>query len=301
MLGSETIIVDWGTTNFRAFRFDAAGELVAQHRAAAGIMSITEGRFEAALAAEIGAWLAPGRRLYLSGMITSRNGWVETPYVECPAQLPDLAQAATRRDHPSGATMLFLPGLCMRKPAPDVMRGEEIQVFGAAAPEEDVVLVLPGTHSKWVRHGRGTIAGFHTFMTGEIFAALRDHTILGRLLPAGAQGSEAAFEAGVRAMREQAGPGLLHAAFSARSRALFGELAAEDIAEYLSGLVIGAEMAGGLALGWKPARLRLVGEPALTRRYARAAALFDLATETGPDDATIRGFRRLAALTEGHA
>ncbi|MCZ8185970.1 MAG: 2-dehydro-3-deoxygalactonokinase [Beijerinckiaceae bacterium] len=298
MAGREAIILDWGTTNFRAYRFDAGGVLVAEHRAAAGILSIEKGRFEASLDREIGPWITAGTELFFSGMITSRNGWVETPYAETPASLEALATASVSRRHASGASMRFLPGVAMRHPAPDVMRGEEIQVFGACLPEEDAVVVLPGTHSKWVRHREGRIEAFHTFMTGEVFAALKGHTILGRLLPEGAAGGPEAFAAGVRHMQHHAGAGLLHAAFSARSKVLFNELAPTDIGEYLSGIVIGAEIAGGLALGWDPAAIRLVGEPALAARYAQAARIFGLVSEIAPADTTVRGVRRLAALKE---
>ncbi|WP_284176708.1 2-dehydro-3-deoxygalactonokinase [Rhabdaerophilum sp. SD176] len=301
MAGREAIIIDWGTTNFRAYRFDSAGEPVAEHRAAAGILSVADGAFEAVLDRQIGAWITSDSELLFSGMITSRNGWVETPYAETPASLEALAAASVHRRHASGATMRFLPGVAMRHPVPDVMRGEEIQVFGACVPEEESIVVLPGTHSKWVRHHTGRIEAFHTFMTGEIYAALKGHTILGRLLPEGATGAPGAFAEGVRHMRSHAGAGLLHAAFSARSRVLFDELAPADIGEYLSGIVIGAEMAGGLALGWNPASLRLVGEPPLTARYAEAARIFGLASQIAPADTTIRGFRRLAALKEPDA
>ncbi|MCZ8183613.1 MAG: 2-dehydro-3-deoxygalactonokinase [Beijerinckiaceae bacterium] len=301
MAGREAIIVDWGTTNFRAYRFDARGELVVEHRAAAGIASVSGGGFEAVLDREIGPWITPDTELLFSGMITSRNGWIETPYAETPASLEALAEASISCRHAGGASMRFLPGVAMRQPAPDVMRGEEIQVFGACAPEEEVIVVLPGTHSKWVRHREGRIEAFHTFMTGEVFAALKDHTILGRLLPEGAKGTQDAFAAGVRHMRAHAGAGLLHAAFSARSKVLLNELAPSDIGEYLSGIVIGAEIAGGLALGWAAATIRLVGEPALTARYAEAFRIFGIASEIAPADTTIRGFRRLAALKETRA
>lgn len=301
MTGRQAIIVDWGTTNFRAYRFDSAGDAVAEHRAAAGILSVAGGQFEPVLDREIGAWITPDSEILFSGMITSRNGWIETPYAETPASLEALAAASVHRRHASGAPMRFLPGVAMRHPVPDVMRGEEIQVFGACAPEEEAIVVLPGTHSKWVRHREGRIEAFHTFMTGEIYAALKGHTILGRLLPEGAAGTPEAFAEGVRHMRGHAGAGLLHAAFSARSKVLFDELAPSDIGEYLSGIVIGAEMAGGLALGWNLASLRLVGEPALTARYAEAARILGLDSQIAPADTTIRGFRRLAAVKEPRA
>ena len=64
------------------------------------------------------------------------------------------------------------------------MRGEETQILGvlAASGRGDGLFVLPGTHSKWARVEAGRIVGFATFMTGEVFAALKDHSLLGRLM-----------------------------------------------------------------------------------------------------------------------
>ena len=123
------LVVDWGTSNFRCYRFDDQGQVAQSHQAAAGILSVTDRDFESVLQREIGAWIAPDMDVYFSGMITSRNGWIETPYVEAPAHLADLARAAVVREGKNGVLMHFLPGVSMLSPSPDVMRGEEIQVL----------------------------------------------------------------------------------------------------------------------------------------------------------------------------
>jgi 2-dehydro-3-deoxygalactonokinase len=153
------------------------------------------------------------------------------------------------------------------------MRGEETQIVGALATEPDLadsLVVLPGTHSKWVRLARGRVHEFTTYMTGELFAVLRAHSILGRLAPAGggdAGAESAAFVRGVAAAQRADG-GLGPLLFSARASVLVSDLPAESSLGYLSGLLIGDELRAGLAKGGRPAAL--IGEPALCARYVAA-------------------------------
>jgi 2-dehydro-3-deoxygalactonokinase len=196
-----------------------------------------------------------------------------------------------------GARLRFLPGVCQRAPLPDVMRGEEIQVFGAVGEDESGVLVHPGTHCKWVRVEDGAIAGFRTFMTGEIYGVLTKHSILGRLIPAGERGFDRdAFADGVRQALSDASAGLLNDLFTARSGALLEAFPAGAIADRLSGLLIGHEVQSGLALGWSDAPPILFGEPALTERYALAFAIAGRGSRPGPEQATVKGFERLSRL-----
>ncbi len=290
------IVVDWGTSSFRAWRFDAAGAIADRHRADAGIITVRDGDFEGVLEREIGFWLDASATIHLSGMITSRNGWVETPYALAPARLADIgAQAVTRRAR-CGAQLRFLPGVAQRAPSPDVMRGEEIQVFGATRPDESVTVVLPGTHSKWARVEAGAITGFRTFLTGETFALMKTHSIVGRLIPPGERPfDEAAFMDGVALVAGGGSIGLLNDVFAQRAGALLGAFPAEAIADRLSGLLIAHEIDAGLKLAG-PGPLLLVGEAGLTARYARALAVFGRDAAIAPADAAVEGFRRLAAL-----
>lgn len=296
MTARHRLIVDWGTSNFRAFRFDEAGEVAETRQAPRGILTVEAGGFEAVLRAEIGDWIDEKTEILLSGMITSRNGWLETPYIEAPARLDDLRTGAVTSRLAQGTPLLFLPGVCARHPTPDVMRGEEIQVFGSIGPDEDATLVLPGTHSKWVRTRRGALADFRTFMTGEVFATLKAHTILGRLMPENAGPfDETSFIAGVR-QAQTGGAGLLHDLFTTRSGVLLSQLAPEAAADRLSGLLIGAEIAGGIALGWADPPILLVGEAKLCARYRLALESLDLSARLGPAQPTVEGFRKLAML-----
>lgn len=286
-----TIVVDWGSSSFRAWR-TAGGALAEERRAAAGISTVVDGAFAAALEREIGDWLAPGVDVRFSGMIGSRNGWVETAYVDTPARLADLLPAAVTRGGPRGSRLFFLPGVAQRAPRPDVMRGEEIQVFGALDASEGLI-VLPGTHSKWVRVEGGAITAFRTFMTGELFAVARAHTLVGRLIAADDAADGQAFAAGVRQGLE--GGTLGSELFALRAGALLGAHPAAGLTDRLSGLLIGAEIAAGLAEAANRTPL-LVGEAALVERYATAFAIAGVAARIGPADAVLRGFSKLAQL-----
>ncbi len=201
-----------------------------------------------------------------------------------------------------GVGLRVVPGVAQRAPAPDVMRGEETQVAGLLALRPELArsrarLLHPGTHTKWIEAERGRVAGFRTFMTGEVFAVLRAHSILGR--PAAAapepspEESDAAFARGVLAVREagRAAPLL----FSARARVLAGDLAASASLDYLSGLLMGEELAGADL----SAPVALFGAPALRARYARALGLWGAPTpmlEVDDADATVAGLWRVARL-----
>jgi 2-dehydro-3-deoxygalactonokinase len=174
---------------------------------------------------------------------------------------------------------------------PDVMRGEETQVLGAAI--EDGTVVLPGTHSKWVRVERGRIVGFTTWMTGEVFAVLASHSILGRLMTGEAE-DEDAFARGL-ARGAASGGALLHELFGVRTQGLFGAVPATGLRDYLSGVLIGAELAGAQP-GARDGPLALIGAPALVRRYERALARLGRAARViDAETATTRGLSRIAA------
>lgn len=260
------VAVDWGTSSLRAARLDTEGRVQDERSAARGILSVAPGAFEQVLGDFCGDWLRDGTLCLVSGMAGSRQGWIEAPYCPCPADAADLAR------HLAWAVpgrVAIVPGVsCERGGVPDVMRGEEVQVFGAVAllHERDLHALLPGTHSKHVRVRGGRIESFATFMTGELYALLRQHSILARTLPAedGALDA-AAFLEGVRHARSEAS--LLSAAFSARTLALFDRMPAAALPSYLSGLVIGEELRHVPTTGGKMA---VIGTPELARRYALA-------------------------------
>ena len=179
------IAVDWGTSNFRAFRLDAEGAIVARCSSPQGILRVADGNFAAALRAEIGPWLAEGEKhILMCGMIGSRQGWVEAEYLPCPAGISDLAGAVVQVPF-SGAEVRLVPGVMGADASgvPEVMRGEETAAMGMLDACAGAGLVcFPGTHSKWIQLSDRTIVSFTTWMTGEIYSALRRCTILERMM-----------------------------------------------------------------------------------------------------------------------
>ncbi len=260
--------VDWGTTSLRAWRLAPDGALLGARTSAQGILAITNRQFGAVLRNVVGDWVEEGEtRILMCGMIGSRQGWVEVPYITCPAGIADIAAGLTPIAF-DGAQVMIVPGLLTidRNEVPDLMRGEETQILGMVHDRAARrVVCLPGTHSKWALIEKGRIQRFSTFMTGEIFSALAAHTILARTIQAGPIDA-AAFASGV--IRATEPGGLLHHAFGVRTRALRLEVSEADSYAYLSGLMIGHEL--NVALGDQDGMVSVVGASALAGLYVDA-------------------------------
>lgn len=261
------IAVDWGTTNRRAYRLDGRGKCVDQFEDSSGVLAVEAGGFPAAAGA-IRERLG-NLPLLLAGMVGSTRGWVEAPYVPCPAGLDDLA---TRLCWIEPQRTAIVPGLSTISAGHhDVMRGEEIQLFGAIAaaliPPSGLVC-HPGTHNKWIVVEQGRITGFQTVMTGELFNLLRSQGILAEFLSDEVVPG-ASFRDGVRRGLER--PVLTADLFSVRARVLLGSLAREDASDYISGLLVGLDLSVGLELA-QGSDFVVMGRPELTRLYAGAAA-----------------------------
>jgi len=288
--------VDWGTTSFRAFRMARDGSIRDRRAGPRGIANLPDARFSDTLREEIGPWLATGEdHVLLSGMIGSRQGWTEAPYLPCPAGVADLAPALVDIEF-DWAQVKLVPGLSATDEActAEVMRGEETQVFGVLrAMGGSGLACLPGTHSKWVRVEGERIMGFDTHMTGEEFGALRGYTILGRMMREGPSDGPP-FDAGVRRAGDPGG--LLHHIFGARAQVLAGRLAEIDAAAYLSGILIGHEVASAMA-AHRGAVVHVIGAPDLTALYARAIAAYGGYPERHDGEAAARGL----ALVAEHA
>lgn len=279
------IAVDWGITAFRAWRLGADGAVLDRMAGPFGIRTVQDRDFGAVLARAIGAWRpAP---VLMCGMIGSRQGWLEAPYVAAPAGLAAIAAALA--PVPGAERVWIVPGVS--QDPPDVMRGEETQIMGVAAdlgPGRHV-LCLPGTHSKWAVLEEGRVAEFRTAMTGEVFALMRTQSILAPLVPEDTADDPAAFDAGVERAREEGG--LLHHLFGLRAAVLLGRLAPASLPSMLSGLLIGHEIA---ELSGEARTVHLVGGAALTDRYARALARFGITSTPHGEDTAARGLFAIA-------
>src|SRR5262249_16711688 len=213
----------------------------------------------------------------MCGMVGSKLGWVEAPYIEAPADLAGLARHLHPVPFDGNARIAIVPGVsCLERGVPDVMRGEECQVLAVLAERSlrQATLLLPGTHSKWVRIEDGKLSAFRTYMTGELYNALTSSGTLAQLMEKG-DVDERAFEQGLRQAQGE-GPGALtHLLFGVRTLGLFDRLPRAGLASYLSGLLIGAELMD--ALDWSGAKQAVaVGSPRLLENYRRAADLVGL-------------------------
>jgi 2-dehydro-3-deoxygalactonokinase len=282
--------VDWGTSSLRAFLIGAGGEVIDGVSSPEGIMQVSGQSFEAVLDRLIGPWIAQAKLPILaSGMITSRNGWVETPYAEMPLGACGLAGALVPHEIASGALIHFVTGASIEhKGGPDVMRGEETQIIGASALGlNDGMFVMPGTHSKWVEVAQGQIVDFSTYMTGEIFAALKEHTILGTLMEADGFNEEA-FEMGTIAGLDGQ-TNLLNNLFHVRTLPLMGKIPKVATADYMSGLLIGTEVAAATQDAEGIGTITVVGRNDLSDRYETALGIAGLNSRRAPDDIVAKG------------
>jgi 2-dehydro-3-deoxygalactonokinase len=290
-VSARLIGVDWGTTSCRAYRIGAEGAMLARVADGPGILKVENGAFGAALDVMIADW---GRLpVILSGMIGSRQGWREAPYAKCPAGADDIVRALAGIDH-AGRPVALVPGLAVENDVmPDVMRGEETQILGALAlaGRDEGLFLLPGTHCKWAEVSGGRIVSFRTFMTGEVFGALKDHTILGRLMHPGADAE--GFSRGVREGAALGSAGaLLNRLFATRTYGLMDRLAGTALADYLSGLLIGAEVAE--ATRHAKSAVTIVASPALAQRYTDALRLLGHGSTLAPEDCVAAGHWRIA-------
>ncbi|WP_455823092.1 2-dehydro-3-deoxygalactonokinase [Pseudomonas graminis] len=306
---AQLIALDWGTSSLRAYKLGPGGVVLDQRALASGIMHLpSEPReiagvrcsdgFELAFDAACGDWLDAEAHLPViaCGMVGSAQGWSEAAYRNTPVDVASLGKALHTVRSLRGVDVHIVPGVIEQVGLPNVMRGEETQVLGvlqSLPASAEVLIGLPGSHSKWVDVVEGRITHFDTFMTGEVFAVLSKHSILGRTQKATEQFQAEAFDRGVQvALSKDGQRGVLSTLFSARTLGLTAELAPEQQPDYLSGLLIGHELAG---LGHaKHQPIILVGAAALCARYQRALALCGFAQVSLAQEATERGLWQLA-------
>lgn len=301
-MSDNFLALDWGTTNLRAWVADRDGNALSRRDFPLGVASLAPGEAARRFAAEVRpAMAAEQLPAMLCGMIGSTLGWQAIPYLDCPASFTALAGALHRTDSP-GPPVWIVPGLRTERPdgsGPDVMRGEETHIFGwamsdAARQQGEHLICHPGTHAKWARLIDNRVESFVTAMTGELFALLRQHSAL---RVATAIEDDAAFDEGLKASGD--GGALASRLFTARSRVVGGNMASESVESYLSGLLIGAEVAAVPALldvGAK-ARIAIIGDLALCARYRRAIAWHGFEAEVFDGEAAV--LAGLAALYRG--
>jgi 2-dehydro-3-deoxygalactonokinase len=284
------IAVDWGTTNRRAWALDAGGKVLAEQGDGEGLLAVERQDFARSFADFAAPWLAAGERLpvLMCGMVGSKLGWVEAPYITAPADLASLARHLHPVPFDGNARIVIVPGVsCLGEGVPDVMRGEECQVLAVLAQNElrEATLLLPGTHSKWVRVTDGKLTSFRTYMTGELYNALTSAGTLAQLMEKGDLDPQV-FRQGLAQVRAEGAGALTHLLFGVRTSGLFERMPRASLASYLSGLLIGAEMMDAVA--WSKAKSVIaVGSPGLLENYRRAAEVFGLGFEAHDNSALL--------------
>jgi 2-dehydro-3-deoxygalactonokinase len=296
---TDFLAADWGTSNLRAWRLNAAGEVQDVARLPWGVAGLGPGeaarKLDEALRPMLGAQGLPA---ILCGMIGSAMGIAEAPYADCPAGAADIAGRLLQVD----ANTFIVPGLRCARPDgyPDVIRGEETKVLGwlRLDPKRrsgDHLLCLPGTHGKWVRVRDGRIRDFVTCMSGELYALLSEKSVL---KPGAPPSDPASFREGLE--YGAASAPLASRLFTVRARRVgpdpSGRLEPGKAASFLSGLLIGDETARlpqllGLAAG---SSIGLMGERGLCDLYAPALSLRGLTVEEADaEQAVIAGLASL--------
>ena len=300
---TEWVAVDWGTSNVRAWGIGSDGGIVFSAASESGMGRIGRDDYSGVLSS-----LLQDRPLDLPldvvvcGMAGARQGWIEARYLELPADLAGLAQAAAvPATAPEGLSVRILPGVCQRGSREDVMRGEETQLLGLIAlrPSFAGTVVMPGTHSKWAHVEGGRLTGFTTVMTGELYDVLGAHSVLRhslggeRMGPATEEGVAAGLEAGLD------DPGRLTSLlFRTRAASLLSERGSDWCSGYLSGLLVGAEVGGNRnLLGAGAAPVPLIGSERLCRLYGAALDRIGVVSES--IDATQATIAGLMAARQG--
>jgi len=283
MAHAAFIAGDWGTSQLRLYLCDAANNVL-ETRVARGAAA-ARGEHEKVLDGEIAAWENSCGALHvvLCGMIGSSIGWVQAPYLPAPADPRGLAAACVSL---RAGRVRIVPGVSCRNrlAAPDVMRGEETQILGALVLDPRLcvgrhLFCMPGTHTKWVVVRDGAITEFLTAPTGEIFDLLSKHSVMVRDGADERAMNDMAFDAALQRVSTQPGVELLHRIFEVRSRRLLSELPADDAASYMSGLLIGSDVAGAARLFADETRgntVHLIAAPGLVHAYSKALRAFGL-------------------------
>ena len=285
---SRYIAIDWGSTNLRAWLYQGE-QCLESRQSEAGVTRLNGKSPEAVLAEVTSGWRDSTTPVVMAGMVGSNVGWKVAPYLPVPAHFSAIGEQLTS----VGDKMWIVPGLCVsRDDNHNVMRGEETQLLGARALSPSSVYVMPGTHCKWVLADGEQIHDFRTVMTGELHHLLLNHSLVGAGLPEQINAPDA-FTAGLE--RGFASPAVLPQLFEVRASHVLGNLPREEVSEFLSGLLIGAEVASMSDFIASEQAITIVAGSSLTSRYQQAFSAIgrNVATVAG-DTAFQAGIRSIA-------
>lgn len=296
------VAIDWGSSRFRAYLVDITGNTLDQVQSDQGIFYCEKGAFENTLWHACKHWLNHKHKIpiLMAGMIGSRDGWFETQYLPCPVSIHSLGNSIVQIPDLHSHPVYVVPGISLTSSSglPDVIRGEETQIFGALdqSLQNNLLVCVPGTHSKWVRVKNNQITRFSTFMTGEVFSVIQQCGSISSLLGE-CDFNKDTFLAGVDVSQNKGG--LLHHIFSIRARIVSGQKDMVPDKSYLSGMLIGAEIKSAMELYPGVTDMRIIGTDALVHDYSLAfSALGISVTSTGSEKTIVKGLWKLALVSE---
>lgn len=270
-MSDSFIAIDWGSTNLRAWRYER-GKCVDSVQSEAGVTRLA-GRSPQQVFTELMArWHEP-LPVVMAGMIGSNAGWLQVPYLSCPIRLKQVAERLIAVKQPLPVKVWIVPGVCVeRADNCNVMRGEETQLIGAYAEQPTALYVMPGTHSKWVQMDGDTLMDFRTVMTGELHHLLLNHSLIGVGLTE-QRSNPQVFEHGLKMGLDE--KHIVRRLFETRAAHLLGKLEKSAVSDWLSGLLIGNEVAQMQRQYPLPADavLTVIGNSKLSERYAQALNL----------------------------
>lgn len=294
------IAINWGSTNFRAYLISRDGIVLDSIKTAQGVTKISRGEM-VEIADEISRRWPDATGAYAAGMIGSSSGWESVPYCSCPASLADLAHAI--QPTKIGALQCHLiPGLSGVSPSGtgDILRGEEVELFGLLAADDSLtrgkhMILLPGTHTKWVQVDDGEIRSFFTSMSGELFDRVQEKGLLASIITSGAKPNDI-FLAGVE-LGKQKSSGFARQLFGVRAQVMLETLHRNDAASYARGILIGAEISDGLVQypdTDECLSITLTGNDGLCALYQYALSSFGIASRIlDAEPVAIAGFTEL--------
>ena len=297
MTSKNFVVMDWGSTNIRAFLY-INGKQTQVTKSAEGVTVVRGKDCEGAFDRLTADWFQKYGPLpvIMAGMVGSINGWADAQYLKCPVDLAELPDHLTEVKHSKGYKIRIIPGLCVKDPDNyNVIRGEETQLAGAIKKQPSKVFLMPGTHCKWVLADGTKIKSFRTAMTGEMHSIMMKYSLVG--LGAGDQEeSESDFEAGLE--RGYTENNVLPRLFEIRGANILGGIKPSHVGEFLSGLLIGGEIASMQKIfrfTKEDGALGIIANPFLTARYVKGLKLAGLDSfSLQGDDAFLGGILPLA-------
>tara|TARA_Y100000294_G_scaffold176533_1_gene199197 strand:+ start:829 stop:1770 length:942 start_codon:yes stop_codon:yes gene_type:complete len=284
---AKWIAADWGTTHIRAWAIGEEDNVLAFRESNEGMKDLQQNQFEPVLLKLIESWLNDTKvtTVIACGMVGSKQGWVETPYLKTPCVPIDNQQLAIATTKDNRIKVNFVPGV-MQNNLADIMRGEETQIAGFINknPDFNGVVCLPGTHTKWVNVKEGQITSFKTFMTGELFGVISNHTLIRHSISIKGW-NQAGFEAGIHEGFNNPGS-IASDLFSLRAESIVNDLDRDQARSTLSGLLLGVELNGAQTF-WENSNVIIIGSQLLSNNYLQGlkilggqSQLFSLETAT---------------------